>query len=264
MEPEPGGWLGWLIVGLIVGLIAQPTPGKRKICSVGGSGWSASFQGAASTALGRGRREGKMRELIVLKFGEAAAAGHVLGVLRDHEAARRLRLADTAVVVKDEAMSVQFIGEVSGATERGALVGGAAGLVAGTLAALILLTIGVAVSPAGLLLVLLVLAAGVAAGAAGGALVGWSIRAGIDRPVVQDVGVALPPGSSALVLLVRAAEPPVLEALRIAAEASEQVALLPDATAALLRTLGGVTQSGEREDRGQAPGRRADNLRRTG
>jgi uncharacterized membrane protein len=51
--------------------------------------------------------------------------------------------------------------------------------------------------------------AGLAMGAAGGALVGKALRSGVDGQFVKDLGEALRPGTSALLLMIRRASPVV-------------------------------------------------------
>ena len=224
--------------------LGDPAPGAPGTCAFVG-GYVTAGRARSRSAYRRGRgpglrrapnREDGMTELMVLTFGDEAGADRVLRALREHEAAGRLRLADTAVVVKDGAEVVRRRGEASSATERAAVVGGATGLAAGAAGAAILVALGVAGGPAGLLLVLLVPLIGLALGAAGGALLGRWLRAGIDGRRVRDVGLDLPVGSSALLLLLRDADPPLLAALRGAA-APAAPAPLPADAAALVEAL---------------------------
>ena len=134
-----------------------------------------------------------MAHLIALTFHGETAAADALTSLRQLEKSADLDLEDTAVLVKDGNGQIKTHNELSGATEKGLVAGGMLGA-----------ALGVAVPIAGALL-----------GAGGGALVARFLKTGIDPTFAKDLGAALQPGGSALVLIVRQGTPElVLSALR--------------------------------------------------
>ena len=134
-----------------------------------------------------------MAHLIAMTFDDETAAASALRSLRQLEKSADLDLEDTAVLVKDGNGEIKVHNELSGATEKGLVAGGMLGAV-----------LGFAFPIAGVLL-----------GAGGGALVARFLKTGIDSGFAKEVGAALQPGGSALVLMVRQGTPElVLSALR--------------------------------------------------
>ena len=68
-----------------------------------------------------------MSQLIVITFDNPDDAGKALKSLRQVEKSGRLKLVDTAVVVKDAEGKTHVKNEVSSGTETGAVVGGILG-----------------------------------------------------------------------------------------------------------------------------------------
>ena len=134
-----------------------------------------------------------MAHLIAMTFDSETEAADVLTSLRELQASDDLDLEDTAVLVRDHDGELKIHNELSGATEKGLVAGGLVGAV-----------LGFAFPIAGVLI-----------GAAGGALVARLLHSGVDSGFVKDLGAAIQPGSSALVLLVRQGTPElVLSVLR--------------------------------------------------
>ena len=134
-----------------------------------------------------------MAHLIAMTFEGEATAASALESLRQLQKSADLDLEDTAVLVKNHTGEITLHNELSGATEKGLVAGGMVGAV-----------LGVAFPIAGVLL-----------GAGGGALVARFLKTGIDPSFVKEVEVALQPGGSALVLIVRQGTPElVLSSLR--------------------------------------------------
>jgi uncharacterized membrane protein len=128
-----------------------------------------------------------MPNLVVLTFKEEEEAGQVLQALRTAQHEHRISLDDTALVVKDEDGTVRVDNEVDRGVKVGALGGGLLGLLIGFLFG----------GPIASLVV----------GAIGGALGGDLANLGIDQRFIDDVTNDLEPGSSALFLMVRKADP---------------------------------------------------------
>jgi uncharacterized membrane protein len=134
-----------------------------------------------------------MAHLIAMTFDSETAAADALKSLRQLEQSADLDLEDTAVLVKDGNGKIKPHNELSGATEKGLVAGGILGA-----------ALGFAFPIAGVLL-----------GAGGGALVARFLKTGIDPGFTKEVGAALKPGGSALILIVRQGTPQlVLSALR--------------------------------------------------
>lgn len=127
-----------------------------------------------------------MSNLVVLSFESAEEANEVKESLRKLAKQGGISLSDTAVVVKDEDGGVHVDNQVS----HGTMVSTGVGALLGVLLGGFLFPLG------GLLL-----------GAAGGALVGRLADLGVDGKFVKDVSESLKPGSSALFVLVRDADP---------------------------------------------------------
>lgn len=127
-----------------------------------------------------------MSNLVVVTFDDEQEAGKVLKTLRGIEKRGSLSLDDSAVVVKDAEGKIHVKNETDRGVKVGAVGGGLLGLLIG----------GIFFPFAGLI-----------SGALAGALVGKMADLGIDQKFVREVAAALTPGSSALFVLVRAAEP---------------------------------------------------------
>ena len=156
-----------------------------------------------------------MSNLVVIAFDNEEEAGKVRQALK--EQAANISLDDSAVVVKDQEGEIHVKNEVDRGVAVGALGGGALGLLIGGL-----------LFPVG----------GLVLGALGGALVGKMLDMGVDKKFVDDVGEHLQPGTSALFVLVREANPNVaLAALRPYKGKILQTSLPPEAEAELRRIL---------------------------
>ena len=133
-----------------------------------------------------------MSNLVVITFDNEEEAGKVRETLKSQSA--NISLDDSAVVVKDAEGEVHVKNEVDRGVAVGAVGGGALGLLIGGL----LFPIG-----------------GLVLGALAGALVGKMLDMGVDKKFVEDVSEHLQPGTSALFVIVREANPNVaLAALR--------------------------------------------------
>jgi uncharacterized membrane protein len=128
-----------------------------------------------------------MPNLVVMTFGNEAEAGQVLEALRAAHHEHSISLDDSAVVVKTEDGRVEVKNEVDRGIKIGALGGGLLGLLAGFLLG----------GPIASLVV----------GAIGGAFSGDLANLGIDQRFIDDVSTDLEPGTSALFVMVREAEP---------------------------------------------------------
>ncbi len=156
-----------------------------------------------------------MSNLIVIVFDNMEEAGKVRQTLKEQSA--NISLDDSAVVVRDEEGEVHVKDEVDRGVAVGALGGGALGLLIGGL----LFPIG-----------------GLVLGALGGALVGKMLDMGVDKKFVDQVSGHLEPGTSALFVIVREANPNVaLAALRPYKGKVIQTSLPPEAEEELRRTL---------------------------
>jgi len=128
-----------------------------------------------------------MPNLVVLTFEDEIQADQALEALHQEEHRHEISLDDSAVVVKDQHGTIRVLNEVDRGIKVGAVGGGLLGLLIGLLV--------------GGPLVSLVL------GAFGGALGGNLANLGIDQRFIDDVSGALAPGTSALFLMVREADP---------------------------------------------------------
>lgn len=135
-----------------------------------------------------------MSNIIVITFDDEVQAGKVREAMRSLEDQGHISLDDSAVLVKDESGKMHVQEQTDRGVKTGAIGGSLLGLLIG----------GIFFPVAGLVL-----------GAAAGALVGKAADLGIDKKFVQEVEDAMPPGSSAIFLLVREADPDVaIAALR--------------------------------------------------
>ena len=156
-----------------------------------------------------------MSNLVVITFDNEEEAGKVRETLKSQSA--NISLDDSAVVVKDAEGEIHVKNEVDRGVAVGALGGGALGLLIGGL-----------LFPVG----------GLVLGALGGALVGKMLDMGVDKKFVDDVSEHLQPGTSALFVIVREANPNVaLAALRPYKGKVIQTSLPPEAEAELRRIL---------------------------
>jgi uncharacterized membrane protein len=128
-----------------------------------------------------------MPNLVVITFDNVYEAGQMLEALEEEQHDHDISLDDTAVVIKDQDGTVHVDNEVDRGVKVGAIGGGLLGLVIGFLFG------GPIVS---LLL-----------GAIAGALGGDLASLGIDQRFINNVSDDLTPGSSALFLMVRDADP---------------------------------------------------------
>jgi uncharacterized membrane protein len=128
-----------------------------------------------------------MSFLIVITFQDTDKARNVREALHELKGEHKVHLDDSAIVVKDQDGTIDVRNEVSRGVEIGAIGGGVLGLLAG-------FVLG---GPIG----------GLVVGAVGGALGGDLAGTGIDGRFIHDVSEAMQPGTSALFLMVRDADP---------------------------------------------------------
>jgi uncharacterized membrane protein len=157
-----------------------------------------------------------MDQLIVVSFDSVDDARRALGSLRTAEHGGGIAFEDTAIVSRDADGKTHVHNEVSGATETGAAVGGAIGAI---------VTFAFPV-------------VGLAVGAAVGAAVGSFMHRGVESSFVDEVKDSLPPGKSALFLVVRAGNTAALAAaLRPYEGEVIQTTLDPDYEESIRRAL---------------------------
>ena len=158
-----------------------------------------------------------MPNLVVITFEDPEQAHQVLDALRDEEREHQIGLDDTAIVVKSEDGTVEVDNEVDRGIKIGALGGSLLGLLIGFLVG------GPLVS----------LALGAVAGALGGDLA----NLGIDQRFINDVTADLAPGSSALFLMARDADPEATAAALKPFKGKVYYSYLPEETEAQLREI---------------------------
>lgn len=158
-----------------------------------------------------------MSNLLVVLFDNMEEAGKVRETLRSVQRQDYINLDDAAVVVKDEDGKIHVKDE----TDRGVKIGAVGGGLLGLLLAGVFFPIG-----------------GLVIGAVGGALVGKTLDTGIDKKFIKDVEEQLQPGTSALFVIVRDAEPDVaVAALRPYKGTVLQTSFPPEAEEELRRIL---------------------------
>jgi len=129
-----------------------------------------------------------MSDLVVIAFDSMDEAGRVRETMRSVEHQGRISLDDSAVVVRDEEGDFHVKDQVDRGVKIGAVGGGALGL----------LLAGVLFPVAGILI-----------GVVGGAMVGKLADTGVDKKFIKDVEEKMEPGTSAIFLLIRDADPNV-------------------------------------------------------
>ena len=122
-----------------------------------------------------------MSQVVALSFNSEDDARNALASLRGLEKAGQIHFEDTAIVAHGTDGEFAVKNEASGTTETGAVVGAVLG---------------------GLLFVVFPIA-GIALGAAAGAGVGALLGNGVDGDFVKEVKEQLPPGKSALFLVIK-------------------------------------------------------------
>jgi len=158
-----------------------------------------------------------MSNLIVLTFDNMEEAGKARNSIRQIQREGLIGLDDSAVVVKDERGKVHVRDEMDRGVKVGAVGGGLLGVLIG----------GLFFPFAGLLL-----------GVLGGMGVGALTDLGIQKSFVKEVSAAITPGTSALFLIVRDADPnTALAALRPYAGTVYHTSLDPDDEESLRRVL---------------------------
>lgn len=158
-----------------------------------------------------------MSSLVVVAFDSPDEAENVLHVLKGQTKYGNISFDDTAVVRKDADGKVHVDNQVSHGTMVATGVGALLGLLLGTL---------------------MFPLAGVLLGAGGGALVGRFMDLGVDGKFVKEVSETLQPGTSALFVLVRDADPAVVRvALADHHGKILQTTLSPEAEEALRKSL---------------------------
>ncbi len=127
-----------------------------------------------------------MSYIIVVTFDNPEEAGKVRAALKSQEKAGRLKLDDSAVIVKDEDGKVHVHDQMDRGVKIGAVGGGAIGL---------------------LLAGIFFPVAGIVIGAIAGGLIGATTDLGIEKKFIKQVRDGLEPGTSAIFLIVREADP---------------------------------------------------------
>jgi uncharacterized membrane protein len=162
-------------------------------------------------------RRNIMSNLIVITFDNEEEAGKVRESVRQLQRQDLIRLDDSAVVVKDANGKVQVQNEL----DRGIKVGAIGGGVIGVMLGFIFFPLS-----------------GLIIGVLGGALVGKLTDLGVDQKFVKEVQEAMHPGTSAIFLIVRQADPnAALAALRPYKGTVYHTSLSTDAEESLRRAL---------------------------
>ncbi len=156
-----------------------------------------------------------MPNLVVITFDGVDKAGEVLDTLRSDRYEDSISLDDSAIVVKDADGTVRVDNEVDRGVKVGAIGGGLLGLLVGLL-------IGGPI-------------ASLVLGAIAGALGGDLANLGIDQRFINDVAEAMTPGTSALFIMVREADPDAAVEALDPFEGTVYYAHLPEETEAELR-----------------------------
>jgi uncharacterized membrane protein len=158
-----------------------------------------------------------MSNLIVIVVDDAEQAGNVRATLKSVEHEGRLRLDDSAVVVKDEKGKIH----VKDQMDRGVKVGAVTGGLLGILLASVFFPIG-----------------GLIIGAVAGGLIGSAAGLGISKSFIKEVSESMTENSSALVIIVRDGDPDLaVAALRPYQGKILQTTLSPEDEETLRRTL---------------------------
>ena len=127
-----------------------------------------------------------MSNIVVITFDNAEEAGKVRAALKSQEHGGRLKLDDSAVIVKDEDGKVHIKDEMDRGIKIGAVGGGAIGLLL-----------------AGIFFPI----AGIVIGAMAGGLIGKSADLGIEKKFIKQVQDELQPGTSAIFFIIREGDP---------------------------------------------------------
>ncbi len=158
-----------------------------------------------------------MSNLIVIVFDDPEQAGNVRATLKSVEHEGRLRLDDSAVVVKDEKGKIH----VKDQMDRGVKVGAVTGGLLGILLASVFFPIG-----------------GLIIGAVAGGLIGSAAGLGISKSFIKEVSESMTENSSALFIIVRDGDPDLaVAALRPYQGKILQTTLSPEDEETLRRTL---------------------------
>ncbi|MGK7916048.1 MAG: DUF1269 domain-containing protein [Prochloraceae cyanobacterium] len=160
-----------------------------------------------------------MSKLVVIGFDDEFRAAEVRLALMKMQDQNLIELQDAAVVVRNSQGQLKITQDFN-VEGQGilSLVGGFWGLFLGTLLAVPLL--------------------GVAAGMATGSLIGSKPKINLDKDFIAQLTETLTPGSSALLMLVRRAEPePVLQQLREFDGKILQTSLSPEDEQKLLEAM---------------------------
>lgn len=148
-----------------------------------------------------------MPNLVVMTFDNVDEAGQVLEALEAEERDHDISLDDTAVVVKNQDGVISVDNEVDRGIKVGVIGGGLLGLLIGFLFG----------GPIASLLL----------GAIAGALGGDLANLGIDQRFIDNVSNDLAPGTSALFLMVREADPEATAAALAPFKGNVNYAYLP-------------------------------------